>query len=93
MPSKPIRFNKPISDYPHSWDLSRWPPEVWPGESNRGRWVVRSYRDELMRFGALSRVGKTLVVHGRGYTAWLNQRASHVASYLSNNSDMRKAPV
>jgi hypothetical protein len=45
-----------------------------------------------MQYGALSRVGKTLVVNGHGYAAWLDQRASHVASYLSNNPDMRKAP-
>ena len=78
---------------PHSWDLPMWPCNVWPGDSKRARWIVRAYRTELMQYGALSRVGKTLVVNGRGYAAWLDQRASHVASYLSNNPDMRKAPA
>jgi hypothetical protein len=75
---------------PHSWDLPMWPGNVWPGDSKRARWLVRAYRDELMRYGALSRAGRTLVVIGRGYSAWLEQRASHVPGYLSNNPDMRK---
>jgi hypothetical protein len=45
-----------------------------------------------MRSGALVRTGKTLVILGRGYAAWLEQRAAHVPGYLSNNPDMRKAP-
>ncbi len=75
--------------FPHSWDLSRWPPEIWPGEPVRARWLVRAYRDELMRYGALARTGRTLIVLGRGYAAWLEQRAAHVAGFVSNNPRMR----
>lgn len=74
---------------PHSWDIGRWPVQVWPGESRRGRWLVRSYRNELMRHGALSRAGRTLVVIGRGYAAWLEEQAAKVPGYLSNNPAMR----
>jgi len=75
--------------FPHSWDLSCWPAEVWPGESKRGRWIVRSYRDELMRHGALSRAGRTLVVLGTGYARWLEQRAANVPGFQANNPSFR----
>jgi hypothetical protein len=80
------------SDVPHSWDLPNWPNYIWPGNGKRARWLIRAYRDDLMRSGALVRTGKTLVILGRGYAAWLEQRAAHVPGYLSNNPDMRKAP-
>lgn len=76
---------------PHSWDLSRWPPEIWPGEPQRARWLVRAYRDELVQYGALARTGRTLIVLGRGYAAWLERRAAHVPGFVSNNPQMRGA--
>jgi len=44
-----------------------------------------------MQYGALSRAGRTLIVIGRGYAAWLEQRAAHVPGYVSNNPRMRAA--
>ena len=75
--------------FPHSWDLPKWPADVWPGDTHRARWLVRAYRNELMQYGALSRAGRTLVVIGRGYAAWLEQRAANVPGYASNNPRMR----
>lgn len=75
--------------FPHSWDLSQWPSEVWPGDGLRARWLVRAYRSELMLHGALSRTGRTLIVIGRGYANWLEQRAAHVPGFISNNPRMR----
>jgi hypothetical protein len=77
--------------FPHSWDLSRWPSDIWPSDTQRARWLVRAYRDELVSYGALARAGRTLVVIGRGYSAWLEQRAAHVPGYVSNNPRMRVA--
>ena len=78
-----------VQTIPHSWGIASWPTWVWPGESRSARWILRAYRDELMRYGALSRTGKTLVVIGKGYTAWLEQRAAHVPGFVSNNTRMR----
>ena len=78
-----------LPSIPHSWDLSKWPSHVFPGETRRGRWLVRAHRNELMLHGALSRAGRTIVVIGSGYAAWLEQRAARVPGYLSNNPTMR----
>ena len=77
------------TEIPHSWDLSTWPSGLFPDDPKRARWLIRAYRDELMRCGALARVGKTLVILGKGYSAFLNQRAAHVPGYISNNPRMR----
>jgi hypothetical protein len=42
-----------------------------------------------MLHGALSRTGRTLIVIGRGYANWLEQRAAHVPGFISNNPRMR----
>jgi hypothetical protein len=42
-----------------------------------------------MRCGALARVGKTLVILGKGYSAFLSRRVAHVPGYVSNNPRMR----
>ena len=79
------------SEIPHSWDLSTWPSGLFPEDPERARWLIRAYRDELMRCGALARVGKTLVILGKGYSSWLSQRAAHVPGYISNNPRMRSS--
>lgn len=69
------------SPTPHSWDLEHWPQHVFPHTPNRARYIVRSHRNELLRAGAISRVGRELVIVGARYARWLEQRASHVAGY------------
>lgn len=66
---------------PHSWDLEHWPTEVWPHKESRARYVIRSNRDELIAAGALTRVGREIVVLGGKYTRWLEKRAAHVPGY------------
>ena len=77
------------SDIPHSWDVPNWPSGVWPNSPARARWVLRSFRGELVAAGALSRSGKALIVLGRGYAKWLAARAAYVAEFESNNPAMR----
>jgi len=43
----------------------------------------------LIAAGALSRVGKTLLVVGKGYGRFLAKRAACVDSFQSNNPRMR----
>ncbi len=74
-----------VASVPHSWDCHSWPPTVFPCSSDRARWIVRSYRSELVANGALSRMGKTLVILGKGYARWLDSRVAQVGEFQSNN--------
>jgi hypothetical protein len=79
-----------IADLPHSWDVSTWPPSVWPGDPSRARWILRSHRTELLEAGALARTSKVLIILGRGYARWLDKRIAHVGDFESNNPKLRQ---
>jgi hypothetical protein len=66
---------------PPSWNIENWPPEIWPNTVERGRYVVRAYRDSLLVAGALSRVGRELIILGARYQRWLEKNASNVPGY------------
>jgi hypothetical protein len=51
---------------------------------------VRSNRRELMADGALSRVGRRLVILGRGYSRWLARQADRVTRFESNLPQLRR---
>jgi hypothetical protein len=76
---------------PHSWDFDNWPESVWPNDPDRAKWVVRSNRRELMAEGALTRVGKRVVILGRGYKRWLARRADRVTEFDSNLPHLRRS--
>lgn len=67
---------------PHSWDIEHWPAAVYPHTSGRARYLVRSHRDELLVAGALSRVGRELIIIGAKYSRWLEKGASNVPGYV-----------
>jgi hypothetical protein len=69
------------TDLPHSWAIENWPADVFPNNSTKGRYLVRMHRDELLACGALSRVGRTLIVLGDGYNKWLRKKAGRVPGY------------
>lgn len=66
---------------PHSWGIDSWPADVWPHTAARARYVIRSNKDDLVRAGALSRVGRELVILGERYSRWLERRTAHVCEY------------
>jgi hypothetical protein len=66
---------------PHSWSVEDWPTTVYPHRPSRGRYIVRAHRDELTTCGALTRIGRDLVVLGAGYAAWLQKQSSRVANF------------
>ena len=66
---------------PHSWDLEHWPQSVYPHTTGRARYLVRSHRDALIAAGALSRVGREIIVLGARYTRWLEQQSANVPGY------------
>jgi hypothetical protein len=66
---------------PHSWDLESWPKHVYPGTTGRARYIVRAHRDELLAAGAISRVGREIVVLGSRYARWLEGQSTRVPGY------------
>lgn len=78
------------SSEPHSWDFDNWPSTIWPNDPIRAKWVVRSNRRDLIAEGALSRVGKKIVILGKGYSRWLARRADRVGQFDSNLPHLRR---
>lgn len=64
-----------------SWSISDWPAEVYPGSPDRARYLVRAHRDDLLRAGALARVGRELVILGDRYSKWIQRQAASVPGY------------
>jgi hypothetical protein len=69
------------SELPHSWAIDAWPPTVFPNSVTRARYLIRVHRDELLVAGALSRVGRSLIILGDGYAKWLQKKAGRVPDY------------
>lgn len=92
--AKPSRSRAAAAAHtPHSWELISWEtvaPDVWPHTLKRAKWIATAYRKELMEAKALTRVGKTLVFLGAGYTRWLERRSQHVAEFTSNNPGLKR---
>ena len=61
-----------------SWSVSTWPNDVYPNDPKRARYLVRVHKDDLLRFGALARVGRELIIFGKGYQKWLQRKAVNV---------------
>jgi hypothetical protein len=76
-----IRKPRTAEPIPHSWDIENWPDGVYPHSTSRARYIVRAHRNELLDAGALTRVGRELVVIGDGYTKFLAKLAKNVANY------------
>ena len=69
------------SPIPHSWPIEEWPAHVFPNKPTAGRHIVRKHRDELLAMGALTRVGRQLVIFGEGYGRFLARKIDKVAGY------------
>jgi hypothetical protein len=80
-----------LAAVPHSWDYATWPKGVWPHDAKRAQWVVKSHRQELVAAGALSRVGKTIIILGRPWVRWVERGVVNVSQFRSNNPRMRGA--
>ncbi len=66
---------------PHSWAIEAWPQHVYPHSPGKGRYIVRAHRNELTVAGALTRVGRDLVVLGAPYAAWLQSQSKRVEEF------------
>lgn len=79
-----------ISPIPHSWALTEWPEHVYPHDASKARYILRANRDSLVAIGALTRIGRDLVVFGAGYNQWLHLQAGKVAGFdIAPNRERR----
>jgi hypothetical protein len=69
------------SSYPHSWSLKTWPPDIYPNSPSKARYVLRAHKNELISEGALTRIGRELVVIGDPYVRWMQKRVAAVPGY------------
>lgn len=81
---------RPTPPLPHSWELSTWPPDVWPHQTKRAEWILTAYRSQLLAAKAITRVGKTLVFLGPQYTRWLENQSHRVVEFQGNNPKISK---
>jgi hypothetical protein len=73
---------------PHSWPISEWPLAVYPNNPERAKYIVRVHLNSLIKAGALTRIGRELVVMGAGYSAWLATNADRVDNFeIAANRD------
>ena len=70
-----------VISVPHSWAVTEWPQDIYPHNPSRGRYIIRAHRDELVAAGALTRIGRDLVIFGAGYNSWLRKQADKVAGF------------
>jgi hypothetical protein len=71
----------PVASVPHSWSIEDWPRDVFPGSATDGRYIVNSHRGELMAAGALTRIGRKLVVIGGPYVGWMQGQSHRVDGF------------
>lgn len=66
---------------PHSWDIEHWPSHVYPHTPGKGRYLIRCNRTSLTEFGALTRIGRDLVILGAPFCKWLASQSHRVEKY------------
>jgi hypothetical protein len=76
---------------PHSWRVADWPATVYPNRSSSARHLVRCHRDELLASGALTRVGRELVILGEGYAAFLARKIQRVEEFKIAPNALKQA--
>jgi hypothetical protein len=69
------------SNVPHSWSVRGWPPSVYPNDWRKGMYLLREHGLELLRVGALVRIGRERVVIGAPYVRWMAKQAVRVPGY------------
>jgi hypothetical protein len=77
------------SPLPHSWPVGDWPADVYPNRASAGRYLVRANRDALLACGALTRIGRELVVIGEGYARFLARQVDKVPGFVPSNPPPR----
>jgi hypothetical protein len=81
-------------DWPaHSWSIDRWPVTIFPNSPSRARYLLREHRRELLEKGAISRVGRQLVIVGDRYLRWLEAQKGRAREFNNGAARMRSGRV
>lgn len=78
---------------PHSWGFDSWPASVWPNDAKRARYLFRTAQRELLAETACSRIGRSIVFFGAGYSRFLTKRAARVPGFEIPANRERSAQV
>lgn len=85
MPKTPKPKLTPVAQatnpLPHSWTIPRWPASVAPGNGAEGARLIRANKTALIEAGAISRIGRKLIVFGKGWEKWCALQANRVFDY------------
>jgi hypothetical protein len=83
-----VRQNKPATNaITASWAIGSWPAHIYPHEPGKARYLIRAHRIELLEAGALSSVGREIVVLGNRYQKWLEKQAVRIPGYAAPTRD------
>ena len=70
---------------PHDWTIRCWPRDVYPYDGTKARHMLRVHQAKLVAAGALTRIGREIVVLGAGYSRWLASNAGNVTEWAETN--------
>ena len=76
-------FAQAVPALPHSWGFDSWPTNTYPSTSERARYLFRFHKDELVRAGAVCRIGTKIVFLGAGYNSWMSGNTARVIDFES----------
>src|SRR5262245_8028520 len=77
------RLLRPTGYLSRSWTFETWPPEIFPHDSEKARYLYRVHKRELAAEGVVSRLGRTLVFLDAPFARFLSKRAARVPNYLA----------
>jgi hypothetical protein len=66
---------------PHDWTIKTWPRDVYPYDGIKARHLLRINQSKLLAAGALTRIGREIVVLGAGYAKWMASNAPRVTDF------------
>ena len=71
------------------WDLEHWPPTIWPHETEAARHRIRCDQDKLVADGVIVRVGRSYVINGDRWRAWI-MRPEHLQAVTDFENNLTK---
>ncbi len=70
-----------VAVLPYSWNYKNWPSDVPPFTAKAARRLVYEHRPELIRAGAISRIGRKVFILGAGYAKFLANGITRVEGF------------
>lgn len=70
-----------IEKVPHDWTIKTWPPGVFPYDGKKAKRWIRTNQKALVKAGAITRIGRDIVIIAAGWFRWYAANAKRVADY------------